>query len=225
MQYSDLLLDKNHKYFVVNKPAGLPAQNDKSGDTSLMSLSEIYFKHKVFPVHRIDRPVSGIVLFGKDPSTASILSGYFHENKIMKIYLAMVEGQMSEQKGVLKNELATFNKRINKSFVGDQDNEKGQTMITEYEVLGQSDHYTLVQIRPLTGRHHQIRAQLAHVGCPIKGDVKYGARRNNKDRSIHLHAWKLFFPHPVSGEPKEYIAPLPVDPLWDFAQTIISNQK
>ncbi len=210
----DWVLYKNNQLIAFNKPAGLPVQADKTGDKSLLQLAEIYCKSKLYLIHRLDRPASGVVLFAKTKRAVSSLSDQFRERQVRKTYLAVVKEMPPEQEGVAQHFLQK-NAKLNRSYTlaGDAGH-GGKASELKYRVLGSIDNYHLLEAQPLTGRHHQIRAQLSALGCPIKGDVKYGFRRGNRDRSIHLHAWKLAFRHPVSGETVELKAAPPEEVIW-----------
>lgn len=225
----DWVIAKNNQFIAFNKPAGLPVQADKTGDKPLLQLAEIYTKSKLFLVHRLDRPATGVVVFAKTKTMVGSLGDQFKERSVRKTYLAVVKDLPKEQEGTLRHFLQK-NEKANRTGVKDgtatsgkatgneaASDPKGAGDLSElhYRVLASSDNYHLLEVQLITGRHHQIRAQLAAIGCPIKGDVKYGARRGNTDRSIHLHAWKLAFRHPISGEQVELTAPLPNDPVWN----------
>ena len=219
----DLVIYKNNQLIALNKPAGIPVQSDKTGDKSLLQLAEIYCKSKLFLVHRIDRPASGVVIFAKNKNAVTSLTNQLKEKTIGKTYLAVVKNKPENETGTVRHFL-TKNQKANKSFAKDEESPNSKLAELSYHVIGSSDNYHLLQLEMLTGRHHQIRAQLAALGSPIKGDVKYGARRSNKDRSIHLHAWKLKFKHPVSGETVNLVAELPTDPIWDFfGETLVKK--
>jgi 23S rRNA pseudouridine1911/1915/1917 synthase len=207
----DWVVFKCNQFIVFNKPAGIPVQADKTGDNSLLQLGSAYSKRTLFPINRIDRPASGLVVFGRKESATAHLSEQFRERKVEKTYLAVVGEMPSEKSGTLRHFIRKSGKG-NKAIIVDE--QQGKEAVLEYKVLGSIENYHLLEIKPLTGRYHQIRAQLAAIGCPIKGDVKYGFRRSNKDRSIHLHAWKLALRHPVSGELLNLEAPTPEDPVW-----------
>ena len=209
------ILLKNNQFLVINKPPGLGIQPDKTGNKSLVDLAEIYTKKKLFVTHRIDRPVSGVVILAKNSSCAGALNEQFREKQIQKTYLAIVKEAPKENEGTLIHYL-TKNEKVNKSFVSDVKSYNNKKAELKYVVIAKSDNYSLLKINLITGRHHQIRAQLSAIGSPIKGDVKYGARRSNKDRSIHLHAWKISFKHPISNEVIDVIAPPPSESLWDY---------
>ncbi len=209
----DLVLYKNNQLIAFNKPAGIPVQADLTEDKALFNLAEIYTKSKLWLIHRLDRPVSGVVLFAKTKTAQQTLSADFQSRKIKKTYLAVVKNAPESNSGTLIHYLRHDSKN-NRSLVVTENQPDAQEAILHYIKLTSSDNYHLLQIDLETGRHHQIRAQLAAIGCPVKGDVKYGARRSNPDRSIHLHAWKLAFSHPVDHTLVELIAPPPEDPLW-----------
>ena len=210
---SNWILYKNNQLIAFNKPPTLPVQPDKSDSKSLLELGEIYAKAKLQLLHRIDRPASGIVLFGKTPKATRILNAQFQARTIQKNYLAVVKNPPPKKKGQLVHYLQK-NAKYNKSYCQLQPKKGAKEAILAYELISSSDNYHLLAIELKTGRHHQIRAQLAAIGSPIKGDVKYGARRGNKDRSIHLHAWKLGFAHPVTGELITLQADVPEDVVW-----------
>lgn len=215
----DIIYEDNH-LIVVNKRSGHIVQGDKTGDTPLSDLVKDYIKKKynkpgeVFlgTIHRLDRPTSGIVLFARTSKALSRMNKMFAEKKVQKTYWAVTEKPPQPAKGSLENHLQK-NEKQNKSYVT-----KGQGKFAElaYQVLGKSDRYTLVEVYPKTGRHHQIRVQLSHIGAIIKGDLKYGAKRSNKDGSIHLLARKIEFIHPVKKEAVSIVANPPEDPVWDY---------
>lgn len=215
-----LVLYKNNQLIAFNKPAGLSVQEDKTGDKALINLAEIYAKSRLNLIHRLDRPASGVALFAKTPGALASLNEQFRERKVEKMYLAAVQEKPPKEKG----ELIHFLKKDphnNRTQAFEKERPGSKKAELSYRYLGSTEHYHLLEIMLNSGRHHQIRAQLAAIGCPIKGDVKYGARRGNRGRSIHLHAWKLRFRHPVSGEQEEIVAPLPEgDVVWDVFREI-----
>lgn len=216
----DLVLYKNNQLIAFNKPAGIPVQPDLTHDRALLNLAEIYTKGTVMLVHRLDRPVSGVLLFARNKTALQILSEDFRTGKVRKTYLAVVQNTPPETEGTLVHFLVkdARSKRAVVAAPGDKD---AQEAILHYRVLGASDRYCFLEVTPQTGRFHQIRCQLAAIGCPVKGDVKYGARRKNQDRSIHLHAWKLEFSHPVDHSPVQITAPLPEETLWQAFAAIL----
>ncbi len=214
------VLIKNNQFIAFNKPPGIAVQPDKTGDATFQSQAEAYCKHPLQVVHRIDRPVSGILLFAKSKAAMTALSRQFQERKVEKEYLAVVQQLPPETEATLVHYLR---KQEGKNTVMAFLHESPGTERAElrYRVLGSSERYHLLHIQLITGRHHQIRSQLAAIGCPVKGDVKYGFRRKNADRSIHLHAWRLALNHPVSGGRIHLEAELPQDPVWRAFEEII----
>lgn len=216
MQISDLILEKNNQFIAFNKPGNMPVQSDKTEHKSLAEIASAYSKKNVFVVHRIDRPASGVIVFAKTTGAVQNLNEQFRNRAISKTYLAVVKNKPEQAEGTLVHYLLK-NQKNNKSKVSEEGDAKAKRAELKYKVIGESDNYALLEIELITGRHHQIRAQLSAIGSPIKGDVKYGARRSNKDRSIHLHSWKMRFAHPVTQEAIEITAPLPTeDAIWKF---------
>ncbi len=177
---------------------------------------ETYCKHEVHHTHRNQRPATGLDLFAKNKKSLAALNEQFRDGSVSKKYWAVVKKAPEKTEGELTHILMKKG-TTNRSKVVDTKAKNGREAKLKYKTLASSDVYHLLEIDLFTGRHHQIRAQLSAIGSPIKGDVKYGFKRGNKDRSIHLHAHSLTFKHPVSGEKTEVVAPLPQgDPLWDF---------
>lgn len=220
-----VLFEDNH-LIAVNKRVGDIVQGDKTGDRPLSEVVKQYIKKKynkpgeVFlgVVHRIDRPTSGVVLFARTSKALSRLTQLFKSRKVAKTYWAVVQSAPEIPKGDLVHLLWKDQKK-NKSFVAKPGQDNAKEGRLRYLTLLSSDNYHLLEVFPETGRHHQIRVQLAHIGCPIKGDLKYGAKRSNPDGGIHLHARKLGFTHPVKNQPVELTAPVPEDKLWQFFET------
>ena len=215
-----ILYEDNH-IIIVNKPAKLPVQGDRTGDISLLEIGKKYIKetyNKIGNVylglpHRIDRPVSGIVILSKTSKSLSRMTKLFRDREIKKTYWAIVKNKLKNQNGELTHYLKK-NKRLNKSFVG-QNNQKGFVESKlKYKLLKELNNYFLYEIELITGRHHQIRVQLSTLGSPIKGDVKYNAKRSNKDGSINLHSRKITFTHPIKKIPISITAPPPKNPIW-----------
>jgi 23S rRNA pseudouridine1911/1915/1917 synthase len=211
------ILYEDADLIALNKPASVPTQADETGVKSLVELVEKKLKTKLFVVHRLDRPTSGVVVFAKNEHSAADLSTQFQGRKTQKMYFAIVEKKPEKDADTLVHFLVQ-NPSNNKAFVAVEGTLNAKRAEMRYILRGASDRYFLLEIALLTGRHHQIRAQLAAIGCPIKGDVKYGARRSNPDRSIHLHATELTFNQPKSGTKLTIKAPLPSenDALWRF---------
>ncbi|MBQ7149907.1 MAG: RluA family pseudouridine synthase [Prevotella sp.] len=223
-----VIYEDNH-IIIVYKESGEIVQGDKTGDTPLSETVKEYIKVKynkpgnVFlgVVHRLDRPVSGLVMFARTSKALPRLNKMFANGEVHKTYWAIVQ---PESKGKntynadgewhsLENWIVR-NEKQNKSYVYDKEVPNSKNAILRYRVIGYSERYTLIEVRLLTGRHHQIRCQLAHMGCPIKGDLKYGARRSNPDGSISLLSHFVEFVHPVSKELIKLESPLPDDHLW-----------
>jgi len=215
-----VIYEDNH-LIVVNKRSGDIVQGDRTGDKPLNEVVKDYIKVKynkpgdvyLGTVHRLDRPTSGIVIFARTSKALTRMNKLFASKDIQKTYWAVTEKAPAQKVGYL-NDWLQKNEKQNKSYVM----KKGQGKEAElnYKVLGQSDKYHLVEVQPKTGRHHQIRVQLSSIGAIIKGDLKYGAKRSNKDGSIHLLARKIEFIHPVKQEPISITAEPPEDPVWDF---------
>jgi 23S rRNA pseudouridine1911/1915/1917 synthase len=230
MNITDWILYEDDAVIAFNKPALLPTQPDLTGDTSLLDLVDNYLSKKSYLLHRIDRPTSGIVLFAKTETAAAELNQQFQNRKTQKLYLAVVEnaplptesGSTISIKGDLEHFLIE-NKEKNKTYIAEASKKDAKKAELNYILRGSSDRYHLLEIVLKTGRHHQIRAQLAAINCPIKGDVKYGARRANRDRSIHLHAWKLSFWHPITHKKLDLTAELPNDTLWQFFNKMVTT--
>ena len=223
----DVLYEDNH-LIAINKKASDIVQGDKTGDTPLSEHLKLYLKEKynkpgnvfVGVTHRLDRPTTGIVIFARTSKALARMNEMFkNKNSIQKTYWALVKKSPKDTKGQLKNYLVK-NASKNKSFVCSHDRAGAKEAILNYSVIAHSDNFHLIEIELLTGRHHQIRAQLAEIGCPIKGDLKYGYPRSNADAGISLHARKIEFIHPVSKNKIAITAPLPNDKLWHFFEKL-----
>lgn len=216
----DILYEDNH-IIAVNKTCREIVQGDKTGDMPLSEMLKIWLKEKynkpgnvfVGVTHRLDRPVSGVVVFAKTSKALARLNEMFRKGEVKKTYWAIVKQRPPEPEGELVNWLVR-NEKQNKSYVYDSERIHAKKAILHYRVIARSENYCLLEIDLKTGRHHQIRCQLAHMGCPIKGDLKYGADRSNPDGGISLHAHSAAFIHPVSKLPLQIVAPVPDDNLW-----------
>ncbi len=225
----NILFEDNH-IIIINKLPSQIVQGDKTGDQPLSELVKDYLKVKynkqgeVFlgVVHRLDRPVSGAVVFARTSKSLTRLNALIKNREVNKTYWAVVKNQPPKESDTLVNYLWRDEAK-NKSFVTAKSTGSTQLASLSYKLLASSDKYYLLEIDLQTGRHHQIRAQLAAIGCPIKGDLKYGFPRSNPDASIHLHARKVSFIHPVSLKLLSIIAPLPKDPIWDYFDRQFSN--
>ena len=216
----EVIYEDNH-IIIVNKQSGEIVQGDKTGDRPLSDIVKDYIKEKyqkpgaVFlgVVHRLDRPVSGLVVFARTSKALTRLNKMFAENEVHKTYWAIVKNEPKESEGTLTHWLVR-NEKQNKSYAYDRERPNAKKAILKYRVIGHTDNYTLLEVNLMTGRHHQIRCQLAAMGCPIKGDLKYGAPRSNPDGSISLMSRRVEFIHPVSKEKISVESPLPDDNLW-----------
>ena len=216
-----VIYEDNH-IIVVNKSSSEIVQGDKTGDTPLSETVKQYMKEKynkpgnVFlgVVHRLDRPVSGIVLFAKTSKALPRLNEMFKNSEVKKTYWAIVKNCPKETEGELVHYLVR-NEKQNKSYAYDKEVKDSKKAILDYKLIGHSQNYYLLEVHLHTGRHHQIRCQLAKMGCSIKGDLKYGSPRSNPDGSICLHSRKVSFIHPVSKELIELEAPVPEGNLWN----------
>jgi len=227
----EILFEDNHIIAVNKRPSDI-VQGDKTGDEPMSEAVKRYIKEKyqkpgeVFlgTVHRIDRPVSGIVLFARTSKALSRLNEMFRTKEIEKTYWAVVKNKPQKTSDKLIHYLIK-NEQTNKSKAFSDERKGTLRAELDYRLLFSSDNYHLLEIKPHTGRHHQIRVQLSAIGCPIKGDLKYGYNRTNKDASIHLHARKVNFIHPVKQEKIEIIAAPPKEVLWDYFTKQILNSK
>ncbi|MFZ4521125.1 MAG: RluA family pseudouridine synthase [Bacteroidales bacterium] len=218
----DILYEDNHLIILNKRPSDI-VQGDKTGDEPLSEILKRYLKKKydkpgeVFlgVVHRLDRPVSGTLIFARTSKALSRLNILLRDGKIHKTYWAVVKNSPPRPENHLVQYL-TRNPEKNKSFVHDKPVTGSQQAELIYKIVDKSDGYYLLEITLLTGRHHQIRAQLASMGCPVKGDLKYGYPRSNEGGFIHLHARSIEFIHPVKNELLKVTAPPPQDKLWDF---------
>ena len=216
----NVVYEDNH-IIIVNKQSGEIVQGDKTGDTPLSDIVKQYIKDKynkpgnVFlgVVHRLDRPVSGLVVFAKTSKALSRLNEMFRTGDVHKTYWASVKKNDIAPEATLTDWL-TRNERQNKSYAHNREVPGAKKAVLSYKVRSVSDNYMLLEVRLMTGRHHQIRCQLAHMGCPIKGDLKYGSPRSNPDGSISLMSRRVEFVHPVSKETIAVEAPVPNDRLW-----------
>jgi 23S rRNA pseudouridine1911/1915/1917 synthase len=216
-----VLFEDNH-IVIINKRAGDITQGDKTGDKPLSDVVKEYIKDKynkpgnvfIGTVHRLDRPTSGIVIFARTSKALERLNKMLRDKTIKKTYWALVKNTPKKETDTLINILKKDTKK-NKSFVYKKEVEGSKNAILHYKVVQKLDNYSLLEIDLETGRHHQIRTQLSYIGSPIKGDLKYGFDRSNKDGSISLHARKIEFTHPVSQENILITSPTPNDAVWN----------
>jgi len=216
-----VLYEDNH-IIVVNKRAGDIVQGDKTGDKPLSEVVKSYIKDKynkpgnvyLGVVHRLDRPTTGLVIFAKTSKILPRLNALFVSKDITKTYWAIVKTPPKKEEDTLTDWLKK-NPKNNKSYAYKKEVEGSKKAILHYKLIKKLQSYFLLEVNLETGRHHQIRSQLSQIGCPIKGDLKYGFDRSNDDASIHLHARHISFIHPVKNEPIEITAPLPNDVIWN----------
>jgi 23S rRNA pseudouridine1911/1915/1917 synthase len=219
-----VLYEDNH-IIIVNKRAGDIVQGDKTGDQPLSEVVKDYLKEKynkpgnvyLGVVHRLDRPTTGIVMFAKTSKALPRLNKLFSEKEAKKTYWALVKNVPPKIQDTLTHWLKK-NEKNNKSTAHSKEISGSKEAVLHYKLIKSLDNYYLLEIELETGRHHQIRSQLSSIGCPIKGDLKYGFDRSNPDASIHLHARQLQFVHPVSKEKIDIIAPLTNDPVWNACE-------
>jgi 23S rRNA pseudouridine1911/1915/1917 synthase len=216
-----VIFEDNH-IIAVNKTSSEIVQGDKTGDMPLSETVKQWLKEKynkpgnvfIGVVHRLDRPVSGLVLFAKTSKALTRLNEMFRDGQMKKTYWAIVKNRPPQEVGELVNYLVR-NEKQNKSYASDTEKPNSKRAVLDYKLIAHSDRYYLLEIDLKTGRHHQIRCQLAKMGCPIKGDLKYGFDRSNPDGGISLHARKAQFTHPVTQAAIEIVAPVPEkDELW-----------
>jgi 23S rRNA pseudouridine1911/1915/1917 synthase len=216
-----VIYEDNH-IIIVNKTASEIVQGDKTGDKPLSEIVKVYIKEKynkpgnvfIGVPHRLDRPVSGIVVLAKTSKALARLNEMFRDGEVKKTYWAIVKNCPKEEEALLENYLVR-NEKQNKSYAYDKEVANSKKAMLHYKLIGHSQNYFLLEVDLMTGRHHQIRCQLANMGCPIKGDLKYGAQRSNPDGSICLHARRVRFTHPVSKIEIDIVAPTPEGNLWN----------
>ena len=220
----DVVYEDNH-LIIVNKSSSEIVQGDKTGDKPLAEMVKEYIKQKYHKpgnvflgvVHRLDRPVSGLVVFARTSKALARLNEMFRTKEVHKTYWAIVGNCPPTEEGELVHWLVRNEKR-NKSYAYDKEKSEAKKAILDYRLIGRSERYFLLEVDLKTGRHHQIRCQLAKMGCPIKGDLKYGSPRSNPDGSICLHARRVRFVHPVSKQEIDVEAPVPEGNLWHSFQ-------
>ena len=220
----DVVYEDNH-LIIVNKSSSEIVQSDKTGDKPLAEMVKEYIKQKYHKpgnvflgvVHRLDRPVSGLVVFARTSKALARLNEMFRTKEVHKTYWAIVGNCPPTEEGELVHWLVR-NEKQNKSYAYDKEKPEAKKAILDYKLIGRSERYFLLEVDLKTGRHHQIRCQLAKMGCPIKGDLKYGSPRSNPDGSICLHARRVRFVHPVSKQEIDVTAPVPEGNLWHSFQ-------
>ena len=220
---SNLIVHQDHHFLLADKPSGIPVQEDQTGDSSLLKILQAYCKHDLYLIHRIDRPVSGAVLFAKTKEAQTAINQQMIDNQFQKTYLAVIPIGDISSTGTLEHELM-HNAKLKKSFISEK-NENSKNARLNYKVIAKLDKYMILEVNTETGRFHQIRAQLAHIGYPIKGDVKYGARRSNPDRSIGLHAWKVRWHHHKLNQWLDYTIQPPDSDVWKVFNSVYTAES
>ena len=224
----DILYEDNH-IIAVNKNSSDIVQGDKTGDEPLSEKVKSYIKKKynkpgavyIGVTHRLDRPVSGAILFARTSKALTRLNEMFLKKEVKKTYWAIVKNKPQKDSDTLEHYIVRDQKK-NKSFAYDKEVKNSKLASLSYKLIASADNYYLLEVDLHTGRHHQIRCQLAKIGCPIKGDLKYGFSRSNPDGGISLHSRKIEFIHPVKKENVEIIASPPKDSLWDYFLSIVT---
>lgn len=227
----EIIYEDNH-LIIVNKSCGEIVQGDRTGDKPLVEMVKDYLKMKygkpgnVFcgVIHRLDRPVMGLVVFAKTSKALSRMNRLFQEREVRKIYWAITRNKPVEKEGTLTNYIYSVEKN-NKSYISSSPENGALKAVLDYRVISESDNYHLIEVELHTGRKHQIRVQLSSIGCPIKGDLKYGYPRSNPDGGISLQAHRIVFVHPVSGELIDVTAPVPKENLWEVLASNVNLKK
>jgi 23S rRNA pseudouridine1911/1915/1917 synthase len=214
---SELILYKDHHLLALNKPAGLPSQQDPTEDTSAHRMAMAYAHRDLYLVHRLDRRVSGVLLFAKTKPDAAHLAKQWEAKKVKKIYIGIVPAKEIPPVGQLTHYL-TYDQKQNVTTAHDERQADAEEAILHYEVMQQLENFMVLKLDLISGRKHQIRAQLAAIGCPIRGDIKYGSKRTNPDAAIDLHAYSLQFQHPTKQQYMKIVAPLPEEGLWPLVR-------
>jgi 23S rRNA pseudouridine1911/1915/1917 synthase len=208
----DWVLYKDNQLIAFNKPGGMATVPDKQKSPNLLQVGAAYARQDLYPIHRLDRPVSGVVVFAKKTSAQAKISEQFKQRSVRKTYLAIVGERPAEDAATLEHFIREG--KGNTSAVVDRSDAAAKRAELRYRYLGSSDRYHLLEVELVTGRKHQIRAQLGAIGCPLRGDTKYGFKRSNEGGTIDLHAYTLAFDHPVSGGRVELRAPVPEGAVW-----------
>ncbi|MGB0885184.1 MAG: RluA family pseudouridine synthase [Chitinophagales bacterium] len=222
----DLIYEDNH-LLAINKPSGMLVQGDKTNDKCILDFAKAYIKKKynkpgdvfIGLPHRLDRPTSGVIVLARTSKALERLNKQFHDKLVQKTYWAVVGNNPPEVEGTLVHYM-TKSQEKNRSYAHKKVKKGGQLAELDYKLIGKSKLYNLLKITPKTGRHHQIRVQLSSIGCPIKGDIKYGFKRSNPDKSIHLHARTISFTHPTTKETMKFTAKAPNEVIWNVFKDI-----
>ena len=214
---SDLVLYKDHHIIAFNKPAGLATQPDASGQKNAHQMAMAYAHRDLYVIHRLDQRVSGVLMFAKTKESAAMLSKQWEEKTTDKIYIGIVPTALIPESAVLRHYL-TYDNKNNITTAHDELASGGAESILEYKVIQHLENFMVLHITLITGRKHQIRAQLAAIGIPIRGDIKYGSKRTNENGAIDLHAYSLEFLHPSTKKTMKIIAPFPEEGLWEHVK-------
>lgn len=210
---SDLVLYKDHQLIVVNKPAGVPTQQDKTGDASMHRMAMAYAHRDLYLVHRLDRRVSGVLVMAKKTDVAKNLARQWEDNSVRKIYLAIVPHADIPASGDLHHHL-TYDAKQNITYAQHEPGDNTDEAKLSYSIIHKLDNFMILRIELITGRKHQIRAQLAALGIPVRGDIKYGSKRTNENGAIDLHAYEIELEHPARHARMKFTAPPPEEGLW-----------
>ncbi len=214
---SDLILYKDHHVIALNKPSGLATQQDKSGESNAHQMAMAYAHRDLYMVHRLDQRVSGVLLFAKTKDAAKYLGNQWKERSTRKMYFGIVPKSEIPASGVLTHFL-TLDNKTNFTTAHKERSEDAYESTLEYKVVQQLENFMVLEIQLISGRKHQIRAQLAAIDIPIRGDIKYGSKRTNEDGSIDLHAYSIEFLHPSTKKPMKIDAPFPEGGLWKHVE-------
>jgi 23S rRNA pseudouridine1911/1915/1917 synthase len=231
LEYLDVLYEDNH-LIIINKPAGWLVQGDETGDQPISEVVKSYIKKKydkpgdVFlgTVHRLDRPVSGVLLFARTSKALERMNKLFADRQIQKTYIALVEKRPKELSGTLTHYLSKDKSKNLTTAYTSQRYKDAKKASLDYRLIGEVGDFCALEVKPETGRSHQIRAQLAKMKCCIRGDVKYGASKPNEDGRIHLHSFSLEFIHPVTQEPIKVMNFPPDEQIWNLFQDAIADE-
>lgn len=232
LQDLQVIYEDNH-LIAINKPSGWLVQGDATEDMPISELVKLYIKERynkpgevwLGTIHRLDRPVSGVLLFARTSKALERMNRLFQDRQIEKTYLAITEKRPKELEGKLVHFLMKDNERNITTAFTRQKYKNSKMAVLEYKLLSSIGDHHLLKVNPTTGRPHQIRVQLAKIDCHIRGDKKYGAERKNKDRRIHLHAYGLSFIHPVKKEPINIIAPIPRNQIWALFEGAVDDYE
>jgi len=221
---SDLILLKDHHLLALNKPSGLPTQQDKSGEKNAHQMAMAYAHRDLYIVHRLEQRVSGVLVFAKTKEAAAFLSKQLEQKATQKIYIGIVPTADIPSEGSLKHYL-TYDNKNNITTAHQNPLAGADEALLEYKIIQQLENFMVLRIVLITGRKHQIRAQLSALDIPIRGDIKYGSKRTNENGAIDLHAYSLQFIHPSTKKTVKIIAPFPEEGLWKHVEILTDGKK